>query len=52
MLNGRLLELVDDTALPDFSPKPASPPFVLPPLRYGFFVVKKANVRACLWRKN
>eukprot|EP00795_Rhopilema_esculentum_P006431 gene6431-11874_t len=34
MLNGHLLELVDDVALPDFSPKPTSPPFVMPPLRY------------------
>ena len=48
-LNGKLLQMANDTFLPDLQPKPILPPesIILPPVSYGFFVVPNAQVEAC-----
>ncbi len=48
-LNGELLQLVNDTFLPNVQPKPIIPPdrIMLPPVSYGFFVIPEAQVKAC-----
>jgi heparanase 1 len=48
-LNGKLIQMVNDTFLPDLQPKPIIPPesIILPPVSYGFFVVPNAQVEAC-----
>ena len=48
-LNGKRLQLVDDTTLPVFKPKvqPGSQPVSVPPLSFGFIVVPGAKAPAC-----
>ena len=47
-LNGELLQLVNDTFLPNVEPKTISPDYIiLPPVSYGFFVIPDAQVDAC-----
>jgi heparanase 1 len=48
-LNGKLIQMVNDTFLPDLQPKPLIPTesIILPPVSYGFFVVPNAQVEAC-----
>ena len=48
-LNGELLQLVDDTFLPNVEPKTITPPdeIILPAVSYGFFVIPDAKVDAC-----
>ena len=48
-LNGKLLQLVNDTFLPNVEPKTITPPddIMLPPVSYGFFVIPDAKVDAC-----
>ncbi|XP_022100509.1 heparanase-like [Acanthaster planci] len=49
-LNGQLLQLRNSTILPKIEPIPlkGGRPILLPPLSYGFYVVAKANARACM----
>ena len=48
-LNGKLLQMVNDTFLPNVEPKTIIPPddIILPPVSYGFFVIPEAKVDAC-----
>ncbi len=48
-LNGELLQMVNDTFLPNVPPKPIIPPdhIILPPVSYGFFVIPDAQAEAC-----
>ena len=48
-LNGKLLNMVNDTFLPNVKPEAIIPPksIILPPVSYGFFVVPNAQVEAC-----
>ncbi len=48
-LNGELLQMINDTFLPNIQPKPIIPPveIILPPVSYGFFVIPDARVNAC-----
>ncbi|XP_063281413.1 heparanase [Pelobates fuscus] len=50
LLNGEVLQMVDDRTLPALNGKPLKPgsQLVLPPLSFGFFVVKNAKASACL----
>ena len=48
LLNGQILEMIDDKTLPAFTAKEVQQPFSLPPLTYGFFVVKQAKAFACM----
>jgi len=48
LLNGQVLEMVDDKTLPAFNSKEVTQPFSLPSLTFGFFVLKGANAKACL----
>ncbi|XP_053311781.1 heparanase [Spea bombifrons] len=50
LLNGQVLKMVDDKVLPTLNGKLLDPgsPLVLPPLSFGFFVVKNAKASACL----
>ena len=49
-LNCRLLQLVDNTELPELSPEeqPASASITLPPISFGFIVFKDTKIPACL----
>ena len=49
-LNGHLLQLVDNTALPELEPveQEASDTISLPALSFGFQVFKEANALACM----
>ena len=49
-LNGHLLQLVDNTSLPELEPveQKASDTISLPALSFGFQVFKEANVKACM----
>ena len=51
LLNERLLELVDNTDLPDLIPAHGFPsPFLsLPSISFGFIVFKSANLHACAY---
>ncbi|XP_028408537.1 heparanase-like [Dendronephthya gigantea] len=48
-LNGKVLQMVDDTFLPNVEPISILPPdkISLPPVSYGFFVIPDARVEAC-----
>ena len=48
-LNGEVLQMVNDTFLPNVEPKTIIPPdnIILPPVSYGFFVIPDAKVDAC-----
>ena len=48
-LNGKLLQMVNDTFLPNVEPKTIIPPddIILPPVSYGFFVIPDAKADAC-----
>ncbi|KAM4808921.1 heparanase [Rhinophrynus dorsalis] len=50
LLNGQVLKMVDDTTLPSLNGKQLDPgsPLVLPPLSFGFYVVRNAKATACL----
>ncbi|KAM9331469.1 heparanase [Gastrophryne carolinensis] len=50
LLNGKVLQMVDDKTLPTLTGKEQAPgsPLVLPSLSFGFFVVKDAQASACL----
>ena len=50
-LNGHLLQLVDNTSLPELEPveQEASGTISLPALSLGFQVFKEANVKACMY---
>jgi len=50
MLNGHLLQLVDNTSLPELEPEEqvASNTLFLPALSFGFQVFKEANAKACI----
>ena len=49
-LNGHLLQLVDNTSLPELEPveQEASGTISLPALSFGFQVFKEANVKICM----
>ena len=49
-LNGKLLELVDNSILPDLSPAEhnSSKHIHLPRLSFGFYVFKDANAEGCM----
>ena len=49
-LNGKVLELIDSTTLPDFTPKQqdASSVLQLPALSFGFYVFKDVKAKACV----
>jgi len=49
-LNGHLLQLVDNTSLPELEPEEqvASNTLFLPALSFGFQVFKEANAKACM----
>ena len=49
-LNGHLLQLVDNTSLPELEPveQEASDTVSLPALSFGFQVFKEANTKACM----
>ena len=49
-LNGHLLQLVDNTSLPELEPleQKASDTVSLPALSFGFQVFKEANAQACM----
>ena len=49
-LNGHLLQLVDNTSLPELEPleQKASDTISLPALSFGFQVFKEANAKACM----
>ena len=48
-LNGKLLQLVDDKFLPKLEPESIIPPdnIKLPPVSFGFYVIPKAEAKAC-----
>ena len=50
LLNGVLLELVDDMELPDLNPveQPASSRINLPSQSFGFYVFKDSEAQACM----
>ncbi|XP_044160261.1 heparanase [Bufo gargarizans] len=50
LLNGQVLEMVDDKTLPDLNGKQLDPGshLLLPSMSFGFFVVKSAMASACL----
>ena len=47
MLNNDLLQMVNDTIVPDLKPLRVPQPYMLPPLRYGYFVVIDSYAAAC-----
>ena len=49
-LNGQLLQLVDNTELPDLKPEEqaASSTITLPPISFGFYVFKDTKAPACM----
>ncbi|XP_044536662.1 heparanase [Gracilinanus agilis] len=49
-LNGHILKMVDDKILPELIGKPLclGCTLTLPPLSYGFFVIRNAKVAACI----
>jgi len=49
-LNGHLLQLVDNTSLPELEPveQEASSTVSLPALSFGFQVFKETNAQACM----
>ncbi|XP_033119438.1 heparanase-like [Anneissia japonica] len=49
-LNGVKLEMVDERTLPDLPPKQLDPKqdILIPPLSFGFYVMKGADASACL----
>ena len=49
-LNGRLLQLANDSVLPKIEPLPIKRgnPMLVPPLSYGFYVVPEFKAKACL----
>ena len=49
-VNGHLLQLVDNTSLPELEPveQKASDTISLPALSFGFQVFKEANAQACM----
>ena len=49
-LNGQLLQLVDNTELPDLKPEEqaASSSITLPPISFGFYVFKDTKAPACM----
>ena len=49
LLNGNLLQMIDDTTLPKIEPLSVEQPFHLPAWSYGFFVIKNAKMAICLW---
>lgn len=48
LLNGNLLQMIDDTTLPKIEPLSVEQPFHLPAWSYGFFVIKNAKMAICL----
>ena len=50
LLNGQLLQLVDNTEVPDLKPteQPASSTITLPPISFGFYVFKDTKAPACM----
>lgn len=49
LLNGNILKMVDDKTLPQLHGKPLKPgsQLILPPVSFGFFVVRNAKASAC-----
>ena len=49
-LNGKLLELVNNSTLPDLSPmqEAASQDIQLPKLSFGFYVFKDGKAKGCM----
>ena len=48
-LNGKLLKMVDDSTFPELLPRPlpVGSAITLPPMTYGFYVIKDANAAVC-----
>ena len=50
LLNGKKMEMVDDSTLPNLTPTTLAggSNIALPPLSYGFFVISSADADACV----
>ena len=47
LLNGKLIQMMSDTDLPELLPEKVKQPLKLPPSSYAFYVIDKAGVNAC-----